>query len=34
MVGGLDVRVVLAPGHTLGSVTYLVGEDAAFVHDL
>lgn len=32
-IGGLEVRVMLSPGHTLGSVTYIVGEDAAFVHD-
>ncbi len=32
-IGGLDVRVMLSPGHTLGSITYVVGEDAAFVHD-
>ncbi|HEX2019259.1 MAG TPA: MBL fold metallo-hydrolase [Aurantimonas sp.] len=31
-IGELDVRVMLSPGHTLGSVTYVVG-DAAFVHD-
>ncbi len=31
-VGELEVRVMLSPGHTLASVTYLVG-DAAFVHD-
>ena len=31
-VGDCDVRVMLSPGHTLGSVTYVVG-DAAFVHD-
>ena len=24
---------MLSPGHTLGSVTYVVGADAAFVHD-
>ena len=24
---------MLSPGHTLGSITYIVGEDAAFVHD-
>jgi glyoxylase-like metal-dependent hydrolase (beta-lactamase superfamily II) len=24
---------MLSPGHTLGSVTYVVGDDAAFVHD-
>ena len=32
-LGQLDVRVMLSPGHTLGSITYLVGDDAAFVHD-
>lgn len=32
-IGGLDVRVMLSPGHTLGSITYVVGDDAAFVHD-
>ncbi|UWQ22437.1 MBL fold metallo-hydrolase [Jannaschia sp. W003] len=32
-IGKLDVRVMLSPGHTLGSITYVVGEDAAFVHD-
>jgi glyoxylase-like metal-dependent hydrolase (beta-lactamase superfamily II) len=32
-VGALDVRVMLSPGHTLGSITYIVGTDAAFVHD-
>lgn len=31
-IGNLDVRVMLSPGHTLGSITYIVG-DAAFVHD-
>jgi glyoxylase-like metal-dependent hydrolase (beta-lactamase superfamily II) len=31
-LGELDVRVMLSPGHTLGSITYTVG-DAAFVHD-
>jgi glyoxylase-like metal-dependent hydrolase (beta-lactamase superfamily II) len=31
-VGSLDARVILCPGHTLASVTYLIG-DAAFVHD-
>lgn len=30
--GDLEVRVMLSPGHTLGSVTYVVG-DAAFAHD-
>lgn len=32
-VGALPVRVMLTPGHTLGSVTYVIGNDAAFVHD-
>jgi len=32
-IGELEVRVMLSPGHTLGSITYLVGDDAAFVHD-
>lgn len=32
-IGDLPVRVMLSPGHTLGSITYVVGEDAAFVHD-
>jgi len=32
-IGELDVRVMLSPGHTLGSITYVVGDDAAFVHD-
>ena len=31
-VGELAFRVVLSPGHTLGSVSYIAG-DAAFVHD-
>lgn len=31
-LGELSIRVMLSPGHTLASVTYLVG-DAAFVHD-
>ncbi|MGP6087791.1 MBL fold metallo-hydrolase [Antarctobacter jejuensis] len=31
-IGELPVRVMLSPGHTLGSITYVVG-DAAFVHD-
>lgn len=31
-VGELSVKVMFSPGHTLASVTYLVG-DAAFVHD-
>jgi glyoxylase-like metal-dependent hydrolase (beta-lactamase superfamily II) len=32
-IGKLPVRVMLTPGHTLGSVTYVVGSDAAFVND-
>ena len=32
-LGALDVRVMLSPGHTLASITYIVGGDAAFVHD-
>lgn len=32
-IGKLPVRVMLSDGHTLGSITYVVGEDAAFVHD-
>ncbi|MCK0149647.1 MBL fold metallo-hydrolase [Marivita sp. S6314] len=32
-IGSLPVRVMLSPGHTLGSITYVVGSDAAFVHD-
>ncbi len=31
-IGELETRVWLSPGHTLGSISYLVG-DAAFVHD-
>lgn len=31
-IGELDVRVMLSPGHTLGSITYVVG-DAVFAHD-
>ena len=35
-IGDLPVRVMLSPGHTLGSVSFVVGEGsgaAAFVHD-
>lgn len=32
MLGTLAVRVMFSPGHTLASVTYVIG-DAAFVHD-
>jgi glyoxylase-like metal-dependent hydrolase (beta-lactamase superfamily II) len=31
-IGGLDARVMFSPGHTLASITYVVG-DAAFIHD-
>lgn len=31
-VGNLEARVMFSPGHTLASITYLIG-DAAFVHD-
>lgn len=31
-IGDMDARVMLSPGHTLASITYVVG-DAAFVHD-
>ncbi len=31
-VGSIDARVIFSPGHTLASITYLIG-DAAFVHD-
>ena len=31
-IGDLEARVVFSPGHTLASVTYVVG-DAAFIHD-
>jgi glyoxylase-like metal-dependent hydrolase (beta-lactamase superfamily II) len=31
-VGEMEVSVLLSPGHTLCSVTYLMG-NAAFVHD-
>ena len=30
---GLEIVWMLSPGHTLGSITYVVGDDAAFVHD-
>ncbi|MET3661559.1 MBL fold metallo-hydrolase [Aquamicrobium ahrensii] len=32
MVGGIPARVMFSPGHTLASITYVIG-DAAFVHD-
>ena len=32
LIGTLDAHVMLSPGHTLASITYVVG-DAAFVHD-
>ncbi|GAA5629026.1 beta-lactamase hydrolase-like protein [Brucella sp. NBRC 12953] len=31
-IGSIDARVLFSPGHTLASITYLIG-DAAFVHD-
>ncbi|MBW6425687.1 MBL fold metallo-hydrolase [Rhizobium sp. XQZ8] len=31
-LGNLDVRVMHSPGHTLASVTYIIG-NAAFIHD-
>jgi glyoxylase-like metal-dependent hydrolase (beta-lactamase superfamily II) len=31
-IGALDARVMFSPGHTLASITYVIG-DAAFVHD-
>src|SRR5690606_32866625 len=31
-VGNLPVTVMFSPGHTLASITYVIG-DAAFVHD-
>ncbi|RRD21540.1 TIGR01244 family phosphatase [Brucellaceae bacterium VT-16-1752] len=31
-VGGIDAHVMFSPGHTLASITYVIG-DAAFVHD-
>jgi glyoxylase-like metal-dependent hydrolase (beta-lactamase superfamily II) len=31
-IGNLEARVLFSPGHTLASVTYVIG-DAAFVHD-
>jgi glyoxylase-like metal-dependent hydrolase (beta-lactamase superfamily II) len=31
-IGSLDARAMFSPGHTLASITYLVG-DAAFIHD-
>ncbi|NIJ59811.1 glyoxylase-like metal-dependent hydrolase (beta-lactamase superfamily II) [Pseudochelatococcus lubricantis] len=31
-VGNIEARVMFSPGHTLASITYVIG-DAAFVHD-
>ncbi|MEN5249525.1 MBL fold metallo-hydrolase [Brucella pseudintermedia] len=31
-VGNIDAKVMFSPGHTLASITYVIG-DAAFVHD-
>lgn len=32
-IGDLNVRVMLSTGHTLGSVSYVIGDDCALVHD-
>jgi glyoxylase-like metal-dependent hydrolase (beta-lactamase superfamily II) len=32
-IGSLPIQVLFSPGHTLASITYIVGDDAAFVHD-
>jgi glyoxylase-like metal-dependent hydrolase (beta-lactamase superfamily II) len=32
LIGNLPVKVLFSPGHTLASITYVIG-DAAFVHD-
>lgn len=32
-IGSLPCKAIHSPGHTLASMTYLVGDDAAFVHD-
>ncbi|MBS1302737.1 MBL fold metallo-hydrolase [Loktanella sp. SALINAS62] len=32
-IGNLPVKVMLSPGHTLGSITYVIGDDCALVHD-
>ncbi|MEO0496408.1 MAG: MBL fold metallo-hydrolase [Pseudomonadota bacterium] len=32
-LGALPVEVMLHPGHTLGSISYKIGGDAAFIHD-
>lgn len=32
-LGSLPVKVMLVPGHTLGSVSYVIGDDACFAHD-
>lgn len=31
-IGELEARVIFSPGHTLASITYVIG-DAAFIHD-
>ena len=31
-IGQLDAEVIFSPGHTLASITYIIG-DAAFIHD-
>ncbi|MFA6964999.1 bifunctional sulfur transferase/dioxygenase Blh [Bosea sp. (in: a-proteobacteria)] len=32
MLGGIEGRIMFSPGHTLASVSYVIG-DAAFIHD-
>ena len=32
-IGDLPVRVMLSKGHTLGSISFVVGDDCAMVHD-
>ncbi|ETR77322.1 beta-lactamase [Afipia sp. P52-10] len=32
MIGSIEARVMFSPGHTLASITYVIG-DAAFIHD-
>jgi glyoxylase-like metal-dependent hydrolase (beta-lactamase superfamily II) len=32
-LGGLPLRVMLSPGHTMASITLIIGTDAALVHD-
>lgn len=32
-VGNLSAKVMFSPGHTAASISYIIGTDAAFVHD-